>query len=160
MLADYQEIAERKRKQQLAAIPSEWILDPVPSPESTKDALAYLRTSGLLSESELRITEETDAAVLLGQLSRKEVSATGVIRAFAKRAALAHQMVNCCTEIFLEDAFEQAKKLDEAMEATGKPVGPLHGLPVSLKDSVSVKGHDTTIGEYWIVRDARRAKRH
>ena len=148
MSADYLEIADRKRKQQLAAIPSEWILDPVPSPESAKDALAYLRTSGLLSETELQITEETDAAVLLGQLSRKEVSATAVIRAFAKRAALAHQMANCCTEIFFDDAFEQARKLDDAMQATGKPVGPLHGLPVSLKDSVSVKGHDTTIGEY------------
>lgn len=37
----------------------------------------------------------------------------------------------------MEEAIEQAKKLDEHMERTGKPVGPLHGLPISIKVSLT-----------------------
>lgn len=45
-----------------------------------------------------------------------------------------------------EDARVRAKQLDDHLAKTGKVVGPLHGLPLSLKDQFSVKGYDTTIG--------------
>lgn len=32
------------------------------------------------------------------------------------------------------------------LQKTGKPVGPLHGLPISLKDSFKVMGYDASIG--------------
>jgi len=32
------------------------------------------------------------------------------------------------------------------MEKTGKPFGPLHGLPVSIKDSFYYPGYDASIG--------------
>lgn len=54
--------------------------------------------------------------------------------------------VNCLTEIFVERALARAKELDAHLEATGKVVGPLHGLPISLKDQISIKGLETTIG--------------
>jgi len=41
---------------------------------------------------------------------------------------------------------QQAETLDEHIEAHGTPVGPLHGLPISLKDQFHVKGNDTTMG--------------
>ncbi len=53
---------------------------------------------------------------------------------------------NCLTEIFFEQAIADAKKIDDAYAQTGKPAGPLHGLPVSLKDNFNVKGYDTTVG--------------
>lgn len=34
---------------------------------------------------------------------------------------------------FPEKAIEAAKQLDEEFAKTGKPVGPLHGLPIALK---------------------------
>jgi amidase len=36
-------------------------------------------------------------------------------------------------------ALARAKSLDEALKKDGKPVGPLHGLPISLKDQFRIK---------------------
>jgi Asp-tRNA(Asn)/Glu-tRNA(Gln) amidotransferase A subunit family amidase len=47
--------------------------------------------------------------------------------------------VNCNLEFFPEKALAQAKELDEYLEKHKKPVGPLHGLPVSLKDQFRIK---------------------
>lgn len=48
-------------------------------------------------------------------------------------------------EIAFDDALERAKELDEYYEKHRKTVGPLHGLPVSLKDQFHVKGLETTM---------------
>jgi amidase len=36
-------------------------------------------------------------------------------------------------------ALERAKELDDYLQKNGKPVGPLHGLPISLKDQFRIK---------------------
>jgi amidase len=54
--------------------------------------------------------------------------------------------VNCLHEIFFEAAISDAKKLDEYFSQNGKPLGPLHGLPISLKDQFHVKDVETTMG--------------
>lgn len=50
--------------------------------------------------------------------------------------------MNCCHEYFPELALQRAKELDEYLETNGKPMGPLHGLPISLKDQFRVKVKD------------------
>lgn len=146
---DYHVRAQEKRAQQAAQIPVEWRLSSVPSIEEEKDALNYIRTSNHLSAEELSITEMCDIADPLGKLASGELSSVQVVSAFSKRAAIAHQLTTCCTELFFEEALKDAKRLDDILEKTGKPVGPLHGLPVSVKDSVDVKGYDTSIGEFY-----------
>lgn len=42
-------------------------------------------------------------------------------------------------------ALEEAERLDAAYKATG-PVGPLHGIPVIMKDQANIKGMATTLG--------------
>jgi amidase len=54
--------------------------------------------------------------------------------------------VNCLHEIFFDSAIESAQKLDQYFEKHKKPMGPLHGLPVSLKDQFHVKGVETHMG--------------
>jgi amidase len=49
-------------------------------------------------------------------------------------------------EIFFEQALKRAEELDAHYLKTGAIVGPLHGLPVSLKDQFHVKGNDITMG--------------
>lgn len=50
------------------------------------------------------------------------------------------------TEVMFGDALERAAKLDEYLSQNGKPVGPLHGVPMTLKDQFDVQSYDTTIG--------------
>lgn len=45
-----------------------------------------------------------------------------------------------------EDAIARAKAIDAEYASSGKPAGPLHGLPISLKDNFNVAGVDTTVG--------------
>lgn len=48
-------------------------------------------------------------------------------------------------EIFFDAAIADAEMLDDYFAQHGRPVGPLHGLPVSLKDQFHVKGVETTM---------------
>lgn len=50
------------------------------------------------------------------------------------------------TEIAFDDALKQAKELDEYYRKHRQVVGPLHGLPITLKDQFNLKGYDSTIG--------------
>ncbi len=43
-------------------------------------------------------------------------------------------------------ALARARKLDEHFSKTGKTVGPLHGLPVSLKDNFNIPGYPSSVG--------------
>lgn len=62
-----------------------------------------------------------------------------------KRAAIAHQVTRCLTEPLFEEAIAQARALDTQAKSGGAR-GPLHGLPVSLKDTFNVAGVDSSIG--------------
>ncbi|KAG8156291.1 hypothetical protein KVR01_013826 [Diaporthe batatas] len=151
---DWQARGAEKRLRCQTQIPKAWHL---PSPlvqglkhplESSKNNLIELdiaRRSGLLTEKELKITEGYDVQGLLNALASGQLSSLDVTVAFCKRAAIAQQLTSCLTEIFFEQAQERAKHLD-ALRAKGKIVGPLHGLPISLKDSFQVRGTDATVG--------------
>lgn len=49
------------------------------------------------------------------------------------------------TETFFKEALERAQYLDD-LRSKGKLLGPLHGLPISLKDTYQVEGTQATIG--------------
>jgi amidase len=45
-----------------------------------------------------------------------------------------------------EDAIERAKQLDDYYSKHGRLLGPLHGVPMTLKDQFDVEGYDSTLG--------------
>ena len=49
-------------------------------------------------------------------------------------------------EIFFDVALQRTRQLDRYYDEHGSPTGPLHGLPVSLKDQFHVDGVETTMG--------------
>ncbi|PON26684.1 hypothetical protein TGAM01_v204185 [Trichoderma gamsii] len=104
------------------------------------------RQCGLLSPEEIDITENYDATALAALIREKKLTSVAVATAFAKRAIIAHQLTSCLTEWFMDEAIERAKYLDEYLQSTGKTVGPLHGVPISVKDVFPVAGHWSGLG--------------
>ena len=150
--ADWQLAVEAKQAEREIKI-SKWKID-VPSVEDLPNVVQYINK--YLSKEEILITEST-ATKLLPQLAKGILTATQVCYAFCHRAAIAHQLVNCCTEIFFDLAMQRAHELDEYFKANGKPIGPMHGMPISLKDQFHIEGVDSTMGyTAWIGDRAER----
>ncbi|EEH20415.1 hypothetical protein PABG_02674 [Paracoccidioides brasiliensis Pb03] len=142
----WEAIAAAKREELLSSIPSEWIIpQEIFPPESQADVTSFPEKSEWFTADELEITSST-ASEILQKTATGVWSAEAVTRAFCKRAAAAHQLTNCLSETLFPEALESAKALDTHFAATGKPVGPLHGLPISLKDNFNIIGKDSTIG--------------
>ncbi|KAK4946115.1 hypothetical protein LTR66_010635 [Elasticomyces elasticus] len=101
--------------------------------------------SQLLSHSEITITQ-TLPEDLLAALATGQLTSTNVTNAFLRRAGLAQKLVNCVTELLPDRALERARYLDEYFTRHGEPIGPLHGLPISVKEHVGMKDLDLNAG--------------
>nr|AGN92219.1 LolN [Epichloe coenophiala] len=99
----------------------------------------------VLSEEELAITS-ANVEDLVSRLASGDWSASTVLKAFLRRAALAQRLVNCVTEMLSETALKRAAELDEHLAVHGKPIGPLHGVPISVKEHIAMKGLDVNGG--------------
>ncbi|OAA60333.1 Amidase [Niveomyces insectorum RCEF 264] len=138
-------IAETAQKTLNEKIPAEWRLSEAFLDPNVKDVTGVPAKSGILTAQELEITAQ-DMTAILGKIHSGEWSSEQVTLAFCKRSAIAHQLVNCLTEICYDEALATAKALDAEFKATGKLKGPLHGIPVSIKDHVNVAGLRSTLG--------------
>ncbi|CAJ0540845.1 Ff.00g077540.m01.CDS01 [Fusarium sp. VM40] len=143
------------REKQEQAIPESWKLsqkklDQISGAGTPQEGhlieLKAAQASGLLSQREMEITESFTARELLTKMRSQSLRAQDVVVAFCKRAAIAQQLTSCLTEILFDKAVERARFLDAQLTATGKVIGPLHGLPISLKDSFHVEGYHSTVG--------------
>ncbi|UPL02751.1 hypothetical protein LCI18_013685 [Fusarium solani-melongenae] len=106
-----------------------------------KNISSIPRDCGILSPEEIDITENYDVVALAEAIASKTFSAVAVATAFAKRAIIAHQLTSCLTEWFMDEAIDQARMLDAYLKDNGKPIGPLHGVPISVKIRISIAGH-------------------
>jgi amidase len=136
-IADWQELAKSKRLSVFAKIPKDWLLPPSQTAQYTEtSAINVINvpvTCGILTEKELDITENYDATALVGMMAERKLKSVEVVTAFCKRAAVAQQCVSCLTEIMFEEAMARARECDSYLEREGRVLGPLHGLPISLK---------------------------
>ncbi|KAF2748496.1 amidase signature enzyme [Sporormia fimetaria CBS 119925] len=76
---------------------------------------------------------------LVQDVHKRVTSPVDILRAYAKVSIKAHEKTNCLTEILFPEAEEWAEKEVNLQ-------GPLAGIPVSLKDSIHVRGFDTSVG--------------
>ncbi|KAK7216282.1 hypothetical protein V2G26_004285 [Clonostachys chloroleuca] len=137
-------IAQASQTNLLQSIPEHWRLD-LHKYKSLKDVTSVPYTCGILTDTQLRITELT-AVEIVRDLEARKLRAVQVLEAFAARAAIAHQLVNCLTDWFFEEGLRQAVELDAILDSGGKLKGPLHGVPIAVKDFHFLKGHPTTTG--------------
>lgn len=143
-LAQWTQVAELKqqtREKNLSKYQS-WRLDQIPS-EDVLDVSQLVLSK--LSERERAIVH-LDATAITAAIREREYTAVEVLIAFCKVTVAAQDTTNCITEIFFEEGLARARELDEHLQRTGEVVGPLHGLPVSIKDHILVKGQDTSTG--------------
>lgn len=143
-MTDWRKRGQDKAQSVLDLIPPEWRLTSLPAIEEQRDITgAYMRQ--FLNEHEARITE-SDAIDVVKKCANGTWSSVEVTKAFCHRAAIAHQLLNCLHEIFFDAAIAQAEALDAYYATHKKPVGVLHGLPVSLKDQFHVRDVETSMG--------------
>ena len=74
-----------------------------------------------------------------------DVSAVEVVQAHLQRIAEVNERLNAVVQLCEERALEEAKDADAAL-ARGESKGPLHGVPMTLKDSIDTEGVITTGG--------------
>jgi aspartyl-tRNA(Asn)/glutamyl-tRNA(Gln) amidotransferase subunit A len=87
----------------------------------------------------------TTAIELALMIRRKEISPVEVVIAFIHRIEEINPKVNAFCTLTFEKALEEAKQAEQdVME--GKPTGPLHGVPFSIKDLIITKGVRTMRG--------------
>src|SRR5829696_5703798 len=91
---------------------------------------------------EALLQSATDAARML---SRKEISSRELTEILLARIEAVNPALKAVVELRREAALREAVAADEAI-ASGGDMGPLHGVPMTIKDSFNVAGLHTTWG--------------
>ncbi len=79
--------------------------------------------------------------ILVEKLQKRELTASQVLKAYMSKAVRVTDEFNCITEFI-----PWAEGLAEELDSLPEPRGPLHGLPIAIKDDHDVEGLDSTIG--------------
>lgn len=87
----------------------------------------------------------TSLGTLAEQLRGRQVSAVEVTGAVLDRIERVGGALNCYITVCGERALAQARALDQ-LHAAGTYLGPLHGVPIALKDNIQTAGLRTTVG--------------
>jgi aspartyl-tRNA(Asn)/glutamyl-tRNA(Gln) amidotransferase subunit A len=85
----------------------------------------------------------SSAEELARRVRGREVSAAAVVESALERTARVEPLVEAWLELFVDAARARARDLDRRL-AAGEDPGPLAGVPVALKDNLSVAGQRLT----------------
>lgn len=107
-------------------------------------------TTQLLAETAEPMLRKTARQMAEG-ISKGEFSAEDLIRASIARAHEINPQFNAFCQIDDEGALAKARSADLALR-NGETVGPLHGVPIAVKDLTPTKGHLTSCGS-WTLGD-------
>jgi len=84
-------------------------------------------------------------AELARGLAAREFSSRELVTHYLGRIARANGKLNAYAEVYDESALAAADAADK-VHAAGWPVGPLHGLPIAVKDLCDIEGRIGTVG--------------
>ena len=88
------------------------------------------------------------------QLRARELSAAELLETCLRRIDAEDRNLNAFIRVMVEEARGQAAEADREL-AAGRDRGPLHGIPIAVKDLIDIKGLPTTAASR--VRDGHRA---
>src|SRR5215813_662369 len=78
-------------------------------------------------------------------IREKQVSSREVIQAHLDRIHAVNGRLNAVTVVLHEEALRAAEAADQAL-AKGAALGPLHGVPMTVKENIDLSGSPTTQG--------------
>jgi aspartyl-tRNA(Asn)/glutamyl-tRNA(Gln) amidotransferase subunit A len=87
----------------------------------------------------------TPAAALADMIRRRALSPVEITRAVLERVERLNGALGAYVLVHAERALDQARQAERAVMA-GERLGPLHGVPVSIKDNLWTAGERTTFG--------------
>ena len=85
------------------------------------------------------------ARELAGGIARKDFSCAEVVEAHLRRITAVNPGLNAIVKTLAEEARRDAAEADRKV-ATGQALGPLHGVPFTIKENIDVAGFPTTWG--------------
>lgn len=88
---------------------------------------------------------QQSAIELAKLIATRQVSSSEVIEAHLARIAAVNPKVNAIVRVLADEARAAALLADKAL-ASGAPLGPLHGVPCSVKENIDMAGLPTTWG--------------
>jgi amidase len=87
----------------------------------------------------------TSATSLAQAIRDKRVSSQEVVEAYIHRIEAVNPQLNAVVQLIADTAITQARQADAAL-ARGEVKGPLHGVPITIKDSFDTEGVISTAG--------------
>jgi Asp-tRNA(Asn)/Glu-tRNA(Gln) amidotransferase A subunit family amidase len=91
----------------------------------------------------------TPAAELARRIRARELSPVDVVEASLARIEEVNPRLNCFCFVYADEAMALAREAESR-----EPVGPLHGVPIAIKDLTPTAGKRTTMGsfafEHWV----------
>ncbi len=89
---------------------------------------------------------------LAALLARNETTSRAIVEACLARIAALDGKLHAFVDVYGDESLAHADTADRE-RAAGAAQGPLHGLPIALKDLLEFKGHQTTAGaKSWLGR--------
>jgi aspartyl-tRNA(Asn)/glutamyl-tRNA(Gln) amidotransferase subunit A len=85
------------------------------------------------------------ARVLASEISARRLSPVEIVEACLARVAVHEPHLHAFVDVYADDARLAAEAADKAIRS-GHAVGPLHGVPIVLKDLIDLEGRVTTGG--------------
>ena len=85
------------------------------------------------------------ATELAARIRRRDISPVEVVESYLRRIEERNPAVNAYTLVLADQALEAARTAEAAV-MSGRPIGPLHGVPVAIKDLDDVAGAPTSMG--------------
>jgi aspartyl-tRNA(Asn)/glutamyl-tRNA(Gln) amidotransferase subunit A len=91
----------------------------------------------LIEPADLTVSDAAD------RLRSGDLTAVELLEAILRRASLTEAELHCYLTIDHAGALDAASRADEEL-SNGRDRGPLHGIPIALKDNMTTRGIETT----------------